>query len=112
MAIRVFSDVTGKYYDNVEDAKRAEMAVRVAEEQARKRREQEEAEKKAAAEKEAVERKEAAARVEAARKVMVDAQNGYRAALDEFIKKYHTYHYSTSDIKEIPTLFDIFNFFS
>ena len=69
-------------------------------------RQAEEQEKK---EKEVAERKALAAEVDAARKAFTEAQKNYHDKLAAFVDKYHTYHYSTSDPDEVPTLFDIFN---
>ena len=71
------------------------------------------AERKAAEEKErkekaAAERKAMAADVETARKNMVAAQKAYAEKLEAFCKVYGSYHYTT-DGKEVPSLFDIFN---
>ena len=58
----------------------------------------------------AAKRKERAAEVEAARKAMVEAQKNYKKVLENFIKDYHSYHYSTTSFDDIPTLFDMVNF--
>lgn len=59
----------------------------------------------------AAERKNRAAEVEEARKNMVAAQRKYREVLEGFIKDYKSYHYSSTDANDIPTLFDFFNIF-
>lgn len=108
MAIKVYSDKTNKFYNTVEEANRAEFELKEKEnlEKIRKAREEELAKEKK--EKAALERKEMAEKVEKARKEMIAAQKAYKDALSAFVDKYHTYHYSTSDPSEIPTLFDIF----
>ena len=86
MAIKVYSDRTNKFYDTVEEAKQ-------------------EKEKKLA------ERKAAAEKVEVARKAYLEAQKAYREELEKFCKQYGTYHYSTDNPDEIPSLFDWFGNF-
>ena len=124
MAIRYYSDRTKQFYNTAEECEKAEFEAKEAEnrEKIRKEREiayqKEQREKKEAEEKaKAAERKEDAAKVEAAQKAMVEAQNAYRKEIDNFCKKWKSYHFSTSDVKEIPTLFnsvfsDFWNFFS
>ena len=109
MAIRVYSDKTKQFYDTVEEANRAEFELKEKEnrEKIQKEREMELAKKKK--EKELAERKEMAEAVETARKAMIEAQKAYKEKLDAFIEKYHTYHFSTSNPDEIPTLFDLFD---
>lgn len=51
------------------------------------------------------ERAVAAKRVEAAQKAMNEAQSNYRKELEEFCKKYGTYHYSTNSFDDVPHLF-------
>lgn len=109
MAIRVYSDKTQKFYNTVEEANRAEFELKEQENLAKIQKEKalrEEKEKKEAL---AAERKAMADKVEAARQEMVKAQKAYQEALNAFVEKYHTYHFSTSDPTDIPTLFDVFN---
>lgn len=40
-----------------------------------------------------------------------EAQKVFNCQLDDFLKKYKTYHWSTSSTKDIPHLFDFFNLF-
>ena len=60
-------------------------------------------------EKDAAERKALAEEVEAARKTMVDAQNAYQKKLREFVDKYHSYHFTSTDPTDVPVLFDLFD---
>lgn len=52
------------------------------------------------------ERKARACEVEEARKNLEKAYEDYRNLLNNFLRDYKTYHYSTSEIKNIPTIFD------
>lgn len=108
MAIKVYSDKTQKFYNSVAEAQEAEFQVKEQENREKILAERKAAELKAKKEKEAAERKEAAAVVEAARKNLVEAQKVYKKAIEDFCGKYGTYHYS-SDGKDFPTLFDLFN---
>lgn len=100
--MKYYSDVLNKMFDNANDCLTAER------EHAAKQ-EKEEYEKKRVA----AERKAAADKVEAARKAMNEAQSAYKKELEGFCKKYGSYHYSSRDVSDIPTLFnDIFNIFS
>lgn len=99
--MKYYSDVTKKFYDNANDCLTAEREMLV------KQEEEEYAKKRAAAE-----RKAAADKVEAARKAMTEAQSAYKKELEAFCKKFGSYHYSSKNIDDIPTLFnDIFNIF-
>ena len=111
--MKYYGERTKKLYDTAEACERAEFEAKEAENREKIRKERELALAKEKKEKEVAERKEAAAKVEAARKVMVEAQKGYRDELEAFCKKYGTYHYSTSSVEDIPTLFSSFlNLFS
>lgn len=109
MAIKIFSDKTQKFYNSVEEANRAEFELKEKENREKIQKEREMALAKEKKEKELAERKEMAEAVETARKAMIEAQKAYKEKLDAFIEKYHTYHFSTSNPDEIPTLFDIFD---
>ena len=93
MAIKIYSDKTQKFYNSVEEANHAEFELK---------------------EKALAERKTAAEKVETARKAYIEAQKAYRTELENFCKQYGTYHYSTNNADEIPSLFDwlnnLFNF--
>lgn len=99
--MRYYSDVTKSFYDNSIDCLAAERELLA-------KQEKEEHEKKRIA----AERKAAADKVDAARKAMNEAQSAYKKELEAFCAKYGSYHYSTKDVSDIPTLFnDIFNIF-
>lgn len=109
MAVKIYSDKTNKFYESIEAANKAEFELKEKENLEKIQKERALAEAKAKKEKDAAERKAMAEEVEVARKAMVDAQKAYREKLDAFINKYHTYHFSTSNPDEIPTLFDVFD---
>ena len=100
--VKIYSDKTNKFYNTVEEANRAEFELKEKENLEKIKKEREEAEAKAKKEKAAAERKAAAEKVEAARKA-------YRKELEDFCDKYGTYHYSTSNADDVPSLFDWFN---
>lgn len=106
--VKIYSDVTNAFYNTAEEAQKAEEehAAKLAAEKAKK--EQEIALAKQKKEQALAERKAAAEKVETARKAMNEAQKVYKDELSKFVDKYHTYHFSTSDPNEIPTLFDLF----
>lgn len=107
--MRYYSDKTHKFYDTADECQRAEFEAKEAENREKIRREREIAHEKEKKEKEAAERKALAAEVEDARKAMVAAQNAYRDKIDEFVKRYHSYHYTTTNSDDIPTLFGLFD---
>lgn len=111
MAIKIYSDKTNKYYDTVQAAEDAEFKLKEQENRDKILAERKAAELKEKKEQEAAERKAAADKVEAARKAMTEAQKKYREELEAFIKKYKTYHYSSNNVEDIPTLFDLFDKF-
>jgi len=108
MAIKFYSDRTNHYYDTMEAATSAEFEAKEKENLEKVRREREERERKEKQEKAAAERKAMAEKVEAARKEMVAAQKNYRDAINAFVKTYGTYHFSSSKLEDIPTLFSGF----
>lgn len=108
MAVRYYSDRLNRFFNTVEEANKAEFEAKEKENLDKIKREREEALAKEKKEKEAAERKAAAEKVEKTRKEMIAAQKAYKDALSAFVDKYHTYHFSTSDPNEVPTLFDIF----
>lgn len=107
--VKIYSDKTNKFYNSVEEANRAEFELKEKENLEKIKKEREEAEAKAKKEKAAAERKAAAEKVEAARKAYQEAQKAYRKELEGFCEKYGTYHYSTDNAEEIPSLFDWFD---
>ena len=106
--VKIYSDVTNAFYNTAEEAQKAEEehAAKLAAEKAKK--EQEIALAKQKKEQALAERKAAAEKVETARKAYLDAQKAYRTELEGFCKQYGTYHYSTNNADEIPSLFDWF----
>lgn len=108
MAIKIYSDKTQKFYNSVEEANRAEFEAKEAENREKILAERKAAEVKAQKEKEAAERKMLATQVDEAYKAMAAAQSAYKTKLEEFVKKYGSYH-TTLTGKDVPSLFDIFN---
>lgn len=113
MAVKYYSDKTKKFYDTYAAVEQAEFEAKEAENREKIRKERELALEKERKDKElaeqkakAAERKADADKVEAARKAMVEAQNAYRQAINDFVAKHKTYHYSASGAEEIPTLFN------
>ena len=111
MAIKIYSDKTKKYYDTVEAAEDAEFKAKEQENRdkilaERKAAELEEQKKQAAAE-----RKEMAGKVEDARKAMIEAQKKYKEAIDAFVEKYGSYHWSSTKFDDVPVLFDLIDKF-
>lgn len=106
--LKIYSDVTQAFYNSEAEAKKAEAAhaAKLANEKAKK--EQELALAKQKKEQALAERKAAAGKVDTARKAYLEAQKAYREALEEFCHDYGTYHYSTDNADEIPSLFDWF----
>jgi len=108
MAIKVYSDKTNKFYNTVEEANRAEFELKEKENLEKIKKEREVALAKEKKEKAMAERKAAAEKVDTARKAYLEAQKAYRTELEGFCKTYGTYHYSTDNADEIPSLFDFF----
>lgn len=93
-----YSEITKKNYKTSDECIKAEEEALNAQVKAKQEKERI-----------AAERKTRAAEVEEARKNMITAQNKYKEVLEAFVKTYGSYHYSTTNTKDIPTLFDIFN---
>ena len=108
--IKIYSDKTGKFYNTVDEANRAEFELKEKENLAKIENERKERELKEKKDKEAAERKAAAEKVEAARKAMVEAQTAYKKELEAFCAKYGTYHFSLNNLEDIPHLFDVLNY--
>ena len=107
--MKYFSEKLNKVFDTADACQRAEFEAKEKENLEKIQKEKALREAKEQKEKEAAERKAMADKVEAARKEMVKAQNAYKEALNAFVEKYHTYHFSSSNPADIPTLFDIFD---
>lgn len=99
--VKIYSDKTNAFYNSVEEAQKAEAALI-------NKEEQEKITAKAKKDKEIAERRALAAEVDTARKAYLTAQKEYRAKLEDFCKKYGTYHYTVENGEEIPSLFDFF----
>ena len=89
MAVKIYSDVTKKFYDNEAAALKAEEEV-----------------KKAQDEKVAC-RKKMADTVDVKRKAYDKARKEYREALDNFCKNYGSYHYTLAE-KDLEDFFASF----
>ena len=90
MAVKIYSDVTKKFYDNEESALAAEKELTKARDE------------------KAARRKQMAQEVEEKREAYVQARNEYRAALNKFCKEYGSYHYTLNN-KDLEDIFnDIF----
>lgn len=96
--MKYYSEVTGKTYDTEKECLSAEFKVK-------EEKNRETIRKQRLAD----QRKERAAEVESARKAMVESQKKYRDVLDAFIKDYKSYHYSSTNIDDVPTLFSFFD---
>lgn len=107
--IKFYSEKTGKYYNTLEEANKAEFEAKEAENRQKILAERKAAEEKERKEKEAEERKTMAADIEEKRKAMVAAQKAYSNAIDQFTKRWGSYHYSSNSADDIPMLFKIFN---
>ena len=109
--MKYYSEKLNKFYDTAEACENAEVEAAKEEAEEKERKERALAEAKAKKEQALAERKEAAEKVETARKAYLEAQKSYKEELEGFCKKYGTYHYSTNNADEIPSLFDWFNNF-
>ena len=106
MAIKVYSDRTNKFYNSVEEANRAEFELKEKENLEKIQKEREAALAKQKKEQAIAERKAAAEKVDAVRQEYLKAQKAYHEELSKFCQKYGTYHYSTKNADEVPSLFD------
>ena len=106
--MKYYSEKLNKFYDSAEACQKEEFEAKEKENLEKIKKEREVALAKEQKEKAMAERKEAAVKVDAARKVYIEAQRDYRKALEDFCKSYGTYHYSTNNTEEIPSLFDWF----
>ena len=106
--MKYYSDVTDKVYTTEQELVDAELAFAKAqaekEEAAKKAKEAEEAKK--------AQRKQRADEIETARKEMVEAQKKYQQLINDFVRDYHSYHFSATEYDNLPTLFtSIFDLF-
>ena len=107
--MKYFSEKLNKVFDTPEACQRAEFEAKEAENRQKILAERKAAEEKERKEKEAEERKTMAADIEEKRKAMVAAQKAYSNAIDQFTKRWGSYHYSSNSADDIPMLFKIFN---
>jgi hypothetical protein len=107
--MKYYSEKLNKFYDTAVDCEKAEFEAKEKENLEKIKKERELALAKEQKEKALAERKAKAEKVETARKEYMNAQQNYRKELQEFCKAYGTYHYSTNNADEIPSLFDWFN---
>lgn len=96
--MKYYSEETKKMYNSEKECADATTAFL-------KEKEQAEAEAKAKKEK----RSERAKEVELAREKMRDAQKNYADVLNQFVKDYGTYHWSTSSVEELPLCLSLFD---
>ena len=109
--MKYYSEKLNKFYDTADACQRAEFEAKEKENLEKIKKERALAEAKEKKEKALAERKALATDVDKARKDFIAAQKAYREKLEEFCKKYGTYHYSTNNVDEIPSLFDWFHDF-
>lgn len=106
--MKYYSERLNKFYNTADECERAEFEAKEKENLEKIKKERELALAKEQKEKALAERKAAAEKVDTARKAYLEAQKTYRAELEGFCKQYGTYHYSTNNADEIPSLFDWF----
>jgi len=97
--LKTYSTELNKLFDSKEEAEKAESLALEAKKKAEEEKEKLQSERKARAEE-----------VNEARKAMVEAQKNYEELLQNFIRDYKVYHYSTSSLDEIPKFFGDFSF--
>lgn len=106
--MKYYSERLNKFYNTADECERAEFEAKEKENLEKIKKEREAALAKEKKEKALAERKTAAEKVDTARKAYLEAQKAYRSELEDFCKKYGTYHYSTTGADEVPSLFDFF----
>jgi len=114
--MKYYGERTNKLYDTAEACQKAEFEAKEKENREKIQKERELALAKERKEKELAEQKAKTAERKADAD-KVEAQNAYRKEIENFCNKWKSYHFSTSDVKEIPTLFnsvfsDFWNLFS
>ena len=105
--MKYYSEKLNKFYDTPDACERAEFEAKEKENLEKIKKEREVALAKEKKEKALAERKAAAEKVETARKTYLEAQKAYRKELETFCEKYGSYHYTTKNADEVPSLFDI-----
>lgn len=109
--MKYYSDKLDKFFGTEKECLEAEFKAKEQENRDKILAERKAAELKEKKEKEAAERKAMAGEVELARQEMVKAQKAYREKIEGFVKKYGSYHYTSKNFDDIPTLFDLFDKF-
>ena len=109
--MKFYGEKTKKLYDTAEACEKAEFEAKEQENRDKILAEHKAAEEKEKKEKAAAERKQMAGEIEEARQAMIAAQKTYQEKIKAFVDKYHSYHFSTNKVDEIPTLFDLFDRF-
>lgn len=103
--MKYYGERTKKLYDTIEAHDEAELKAKEAENREKIQKEREAAHQKELADK----RKARAAEVEEARKEMIAAEKKYKEVLEAFIHDYHQYHFTETNVDNVPLLFDLFN---
>lgn len=98
--MKFYSEELKTLFDTQEECKSAEKEALEAKKRAEEEQEKLQAERKARADE-----------VTAARKAMIEAQKNYEKVLTDFIRDYKTYHYSTTNLDDIPRFFNDFFLF-
>lgn len=106
--MKYYSEKLNQFYNTADECERAEFEAKEKENLEKIKKEREAALAKEKKEKAVAERKVAAGKVDTARKAYLEAQKAYRSELEDFCKKYGTYHYSTTGADDVPSLFDFF----
>lgn len=99
--MKYYSELTQKVYNTEAECKKAEQDFNFELEQKARAEEQ----KRLLEKKKQEERATDAKKVEALREEMVKAQANYRKAVEAFVEKYGSYHFSTNSSEKIPYLF-------
>lgn len=99
--MKYYSELTQKVYNTEAECKKAEQAFNFELEQKARAEEQ----RKLVEKKKQEERAADAKKIEALREEMVKAQSNYRKAVQAFVEKYGSYHFSTKSEEQIPYLF-------
>lgn len=99
--MKFYSEILNKVFDTEKACLDAELTHKQALEAKARAEEQ----KKLAEKKKQEERAADAKKVEALREEMVKAQTNYRKAVQTFVEKHGSYHFSTKSEEQIPYLF-------
>ena len=102
--MKYYSEILNKVFDTEKACREAELECKRAEEAKLHEAEQ----KKLAEKKKQEERATDAKIVETLREEMVKAQSNYRKAVQAFVEKHGSYHYSTDSVEKIPFIFSSF----